>query len=118
MTLILFVKSVSFTGASSSYETGFSTEFGEHPFLSHTFVPYRQDADNCAAGPSRPEIELTELRYNGTLAYDRNGSLVIKYPPGVPRWVGSPTPELDALWDRFDSGTHRQYITVDVLESP
>lgn len=45
-----------------------------------------------------------EIRFTGALAYNETGNLVIQSTPGEKKWVGDPTPEMDALWDRVESG--------------
>jgi hypothetical protein len=49
-------------------------------------------------------LKEQELRFSGALAYDESGKLVIESTPGEKKWVGNPTPEMDALWDRVESG--------------
>ena len=44
------------------------------------------------------------MRFDGGLAYNETGYLVIESTPGGIKWVGNPTPEMDALWDRVESG--------------
>lgn len=52
----------------------------------------------------RLAINTKLVRFSGALTYDENGSLIIDNQPGEPVWTGDPTPEMDALWDRMESG--------------
>lgn len=57
-----------------------------------------------------PEVALQNLRdrkvsFSGGLAYDDVGHLIIESKPGDRKWIGDPTPEMDALWDHVAYGT-------------
>ncbi|KAK0625826.1 hypothetical protein B0T14DRAFT_421374, partial [Immersiella caudata] len=43
--------------------------------------------------------------FNGALNYDENGQLQREHFPGEDIWVGTPTPEMDALWDKLEAGS-------------
>ena len=53
------------------------------------------------------ELVEHEKRFNGALVYNETGNLVIESTEGEDKWVGNPTPEMDALWDRVESGKRR-----------
>ncbi|GFG19483.1 hypothetical protein IFM5058_10134 [Aspergillus udagawae] len=55
--------------------------------------------------PASEHLKEQEMRFSGALAYDESGKLVIESTPGEKKWVGNPTPEMDALWDRVESGS-------------
>lgn len=42
--------------------------------------------------------------FTGGLLYNETGQLVIESHPGESIWVGTPTPEMDRLWDHVESG--------------
>lgn len=47
-----------------------------------------------------PELELREVTFDGSLTFDSTGTLIREKKKGEPEWVGEPTPEMDAMWDR------------------
>ncbi|GLA89901.1 hypothetical protein AtubIFM56815_004394 [Aspergillus tubingensis] len=66
-----------------SYETGFRTD------LDAAF----------------PVLEIEQRTFTGGLHWNENGTLVRNHLPQGQEWVGPPSPELDALWERVvDAG--------------
>lgn len=57
--------------------------------------------------PARKSIQEHEMRFDGALSYNASGNLVIESAPDREKWIGQPTPEMDKLWDRVESGKHR-----------
>ncbi|OGM41674.1 hypothetical protein ABOM_009995 [Aspergillus bombycis] len=55
--------------------------------------------------PARKYIQEHERRFDGALSYNASGNLVIESTPGGEQWIGQPTPEMDSLWDRVESGS-------------
>ncbi|KAI1331846.1 hypothetical protein F5Y16DRAFT_422257 [Xylariaceae sp. FL0255] len=45
---------------------------------------------------------LHDIQYNATLKY--NSSHLLYRPPTEPSYVGTPTPEMDAEWDKLEAG--------------
>lgn len=58
-------------------------------------VDRKNTADDCkGVGNNRVEVTFT-----GALTYNSSGVLVNEDVPGQRRWVGEPTPNVDAAWD-------------------
>ncbi|KZF23302.1 hypothetical protein L228DRAFT_267311 [Xylona heveae TC161] len=55
--------------------------------------------------PARKWIGEHEVRFEGALAYNESGKLFIESSQGGEEWIGQPTPEMDALWDRVEAGS-------------
>ncbi|KAB8246803.1 hypothetical protein BDV35DRAFT_353205 [Aspergillus flavus] len=55
--------------------------------------------------PARQSIQEHEMRFDGALSYNASGNLVIESAPDREKWIGQPTPEMDKLWDRVESGS-------------
>ncbi|KAI3323861.1 hypothetical protein HD806DRAFT_76421 [Xylariaceae sp. AK1471] len=59
----------------------------------------------CADDPRGLPVALgvgsnrVEVTFTGALTYNSSGVLVNEYMPGQRRWVGEPTPNIDAAWD-------------------
>lgn len=73
-----FIASAWFGRERNSYETGFDTD------LDAAF----------------PALDIHRVPFTGGLHWDENGALIRNpLPTGGTEWVGTPSPELDALWD-------------------
>ncbi|EPS28978.1 hypothetical protein PDE_03924 [Penicillium oxalicum 114-2] len=55
-------------------------------------------------------LQDRKVSFSGGLAYDDVGHLIIESKPGDRKWIGDPTPEMDALWD------HVAYGSIVLLE--
>ena len=51
-----------------------------------------------------PVLEIQQRKFTGGLHWDGNGTLVRNHLPEGQEWVGPPSPELDALWERVIDG--------------
>ncbi|PMD13118.1 hypothetical protein NA56DRAFT_445371 [Hyaloscypha hepaticicola] len=60
-----------------SYENGFRTDFG----------------------PARPSISIEEVRFTSGVWIDDNGTFHLTEHPGIPTYVGPPSPDIDKHWD-------------------
>ncbi|KAJ5944701.1 hypothetical protein N7516_004869 [Penicillium verrucosum] len=64
-------------------------------------------------GPSRPtDLEPArewaaehEIQFGGGLVYNKQGKLLREPNLNGEEWVGSPSPEMDALWDHIEAGS-------------
>ncbi|KAI0202339.1 hypothetical protein F4808DRAFT_458938 [Astrocystis sublimbata] len=54
--------------------------------------------------PLKSQIEIQRRTFTGDLDWDENGTLVRVSKPGALKYVGEPTPEIDANWDRLIFG--------------
>ncbi|RWA07720.1 hypothetical protein EKO27_g7384 [Xylaria grammica] len=43
-----------------------------------------------------------EVKFTGALTWNASGTLINEHAPGEKLWVGDPSPEIDALWERFE----------------
>ena len=43
-----------------------------------------------------------DMTFTGALTWNSSGDLINEYVPGQRRWVGEPTPYLDAAWDGLE----------------
>ncbi|KAH8427285.1 oxidase ustYa family protein [Aspergillus melleus] len=50
-------------------------------------------------------VSEREIRFEGALAYNDSGHLVREPSPRGDEWIGPPTPQMDALWDRVEAGS-------------
>lgn len=80
------------------------TDLGK-PFYSPWWICTRHRSTRLMSfsEPARKLIREYEVRFNGALTYNESGKLVIE-PSGEQRWIGHPTPEMDALWDQVEAG--------------
>ncbi|KAK1141024.1 hypothetical protein N8T08_009597 [Aspergillus melleus] len=53
----------------------------------------------------RSLVSEREIRFEGALAYNDSGQLVREPSPRGDEWIGPPTPQMDALWDRVEAGS-------------
>ncbi|KAJ5260636.1 hypothetical protein N7524_008660 [Penicillium chrysogenum] len=67
--------------------------------------PWRKTDLEYLKESATQELVEHEKRFNGALVYNETGNLVIESTEGEDKWVGNPTAEMDALWDRVESGS-------------
>lgn len=48
--------------------------------------------------PAKSQIELQQVLFTGGIHFHANGCVYIKDTPG-PKYVGTPSPEIDKAWD-------------------
>jgi hypothetical protein len=63
----------------------------------------RQNNSDCVYSPTEPatrEIPTTlkEVKFTAGLKFNESGGLELIIDPALPAYVGTPTPEMDALW--------------------
>jgi len=49
-------------------------------------------------------LELEDKVFTGGLVYNESKYLVVEHEPDDPVWVGEPTREMDALWQKIEDG--------------
>ncbi|KAI0413137.1 hypothetical protein F5X98DRAFT_366772 [Xylaria grammica] len=64
------------------------------------------EISRCADARSLPMVvdssHRVEVKFTGALTWNASGTLINKHAPGEKLWVGDPSPEIDALWGRFE----------------
>jgi hypothetical protein len=50
------------------------------------------------------------MKFTGALTWNSSGDLINEYVPGQRRWVGEPTPYLDAAWDGLEECKRYSFI--------
>jgi hypothetical protein len=50
-------------------------------------------------GPARPSISIEEVRFTSGVWIDDNGTFHLTEHPGIPTYVGPPSPDIDKHWD-------------------
>jgi len=53
---------------------------------------------------ARDVISVHPLRFTGTPIFTEEGTSYIPKEPNEPKYVGSPSPEIDSAWDALTSG--------------
>ncbi|RDW58855.1 hypothetical protein BP6252_13331 [Coleophoma cylindrospora] len=87
LSLALGITCVMISQRGNTYEKGFLTDF------------ILGDETNTLQAPATKLIEMVEVQFGAALLFDDNGTLIREHMEGQTDWVGSPSPEIDALWD-------------------
>jgi hypothetical protein len=87
-----------------SFEYGYSTELGKDFSIYPRPTTYRLKYN---VEPVKSELEILRYKFGGDLDWDENGTLYRPDTPGAIRYVGKPSPEIDAAWKHLIPGKRR-----------
>lgn len=60
----------------------------------------------------KPELEIEMKRFTADLDWDKDGNLHAVEIPGAKKYVGEPSPEIDANWEALIPGeSHRESLS-------
>jgi hypothetical protein len=107
---VLLVPVLNTWHGNGSYEHGFTTEIG----MSSSTVNEALKLILIDVASLRPAIDLVRLRFSGTLRYKDGDHLYIDLGPEDVRYFGSPSLELDDVWEEL-IGDHEGAFSEDIL---
>lgn len=79
-----------------TFSGGLKTEFRKQSLLLHTCIP-----NDGLSEPAMPHIELELRRFTSGVLFTPAGEPYRTKYPGKPEYVGPPSPEVDANWEKL-----------------
>jgi hypothetical protein len=65
-----------------------------------------------SADPLKASIHVKEVKFTGDLDWTDNGTLVLTGDGGSTRYVGPPSPEIDAAWAQLLLGKYSEFCCI------
>jgi hypothetical protein len=64
--------------------------------------------------PVKAAIEMQKVTYTSTFRYnDTSKTYYREFDSSQPRYVGTPTPQIDKAWEELLAGTSRLWVTIE-----
>jgi hypothetical protein len=86
-----------------SFVNGWETELGQYRRSVQHYMPPSSLTSLDLPGPALSAIKLERVTFTGSPSYLPNGQVYVPNP-GPIKYVGDPTPEMDAAWDALTAG--------------